>query len=133
MKVLAVIESYGTGNDPYLLRLVEEYRSMSFDVHIVVISNLSKCVADGVEVIAVPRRKNPWTWHGTFQGTRNLLRLRQEYRDWVRHLDLPFAHKQIFADRLNEYDLFLYSEDDTLVTERNLRAFLSVSAALPDN
>src|SRR5208283_4799703 len=44
---------------------------------------------------------------------------------------LPFAHKQIFADRLNTYDLFIYSEDDTLITEKNICAFLRVSAALP--
>jgi 2-polyprenyl-3-methyl-5-hydroxy-6-metoxy-1,4-benzoquinol methylase len=133
MKILAVITSYGTANDEYLHRLVDEYRSMSFDIDLVVLSNLRRRVADGVEVITVPRRRYPWTRHGTFSGKRSLRLLKKEYRDWVRHLDLPFAHRQIFADRRNDYDLFLYSEDDTLVTEENLRAFLAAAAVLPAN
>jgi 2-polyprenyl-3-methyl-5-hydroxy-6-metoxy-1,4-benzoquinol methylase len=108
MKVLVAIASYGTKNDQHLLRLVAEYRSMPFDVDIVVLSNLQREIAPGVQVLVVDLQgKNPWT--------------------------LPFPHKQIFADRVNEYDLFIYSEDDTLVTERNLCAFLEVSAELPEN
>jgi SAM-dependent methyltransferase len=107
-RVLAAVASYGTRNDRYLARLVEEYRSMSFDVDIVVLSDAFKEVAPGVEVFVVDLRgKNPWS--------------------------LPFLHKEIFADRLNDYDLFIYSEDDTLVTERNLRAFLEVSTVLSEN
>ena len=46
---------------------------------------------------------------------------------------LPFAHKRLFAERADKYDLFIYSEDDILITERNIRAFLDVTAALqPD-
>jgi len=133
MKILAVISSYGKANDKYLQRLVEEYRSMPFNIDLVILSNVNKHVAQGVEVVVVPRRRFPWTLRGTFNGRRSLRLLRQEYRDWVRHLDLPFAHRRILADRLNDYDLFLYSEDDTLVTERNLRAFLSAAAVLPAN
>jgi 2-polyprenyl-3-methyl-5-hydroxy-6-metoxy-1,4-benzoquinol methylase len=108
MKLLVAIASYGAGNDGYLAQLVREYRSMSYDVDIVVLSNLPKKVAPGVETQVVDLKgKNPWS--------------------------LPFPHKQLFADRLNDYDLFVYSEDDTLVTERNLRAFLEVSAALPED
>ena len=106
---------------------------MSFPTDIVVLSNLPKFVAEGVEVVVVPRRRLPWRLRGTFDGPRSWRVLRQEYEDWRRHLDLPFAHKQIFADRLNDYDLFVYSEDDTLLTERHLRAFLSVSAVLAED
>jgi 2-polyprenyl-3-methyl-5-hydroxy-6-metoxy-1,4-benzoquinol methylase len=108
LRILVAIASWGTKNDQYLSRLVTEYRSMSFDVDIVVLSNISKEVASGVEVVIVDLQgKNPWT--------------------------LPFPHKEIFANRLNDYDLFVYSEDDTLVTEKNLRAFLEVSVALPED
>jgi len=108
LRVLVAIASFGTKNDRYLLRAVEEYRSMSFDIDIVVVSNLHKQVPSGVEVVVVDLSgANPWT--------------------------LPFAHKEILATRLNDYDLFVYSEDDTLITERNLVAFLEVSAALPEN
>jgi len=43
---------------------------------------------------------------------------------------LPFGHKQIFADRLRQYDLFIYSEDDILITERNVEAFLWATSVL---
>jgi 2-polyprenyl-3-methyl-5-hydroxy-6-metoxy-1,4-benzoquinol methylase len=108
VKVIVTIANHGTGNDRYLLQLINEYKSMSFDVDIVVLSNIRKPVPPGVELVVVDLRgKNP-CW-------------------------LPFAHRQILADRLNQYDLFIYSEDDTLVQEKNLRAFLDVSAALADD
>ncbi len=108
MKILVAIASYGTGNDQYLSELVREYRSMSFDVDIVVLSNTQKNVSPGVKVSVVDLHgKNPWT--------------------------LPFPHKEIFASHVNDYDLFIYSEDDTLVAEKNLRAFFEVSASLPED
>ena len=106
-RILVAIASYGTNNDKYLAALVREYRSMLFDVSIVVLTDRSKETPAGVETLVGLPTRNPFS--------------------------LPFAHKQIFAERLNEYDLFVYSEDDTLITERNLRAFLRVSAALPED
>ena len=103
LRVLVAVASYGTSNDHYLLRLVEEYRTMPFDVDIVVLSNLNKQIAPDVEVLVGLPNKNPWS--------------------------LPFAHKKLFVDRLERYDLFVYSEDDILITENNLRAFLAASAA----
>jgi len=107
MKMLVAIASYGTGNDDYLARLIREYHSMSFPVDIVVLSNVEKNLGSGVEVVVGLPYVIPWT--------------------------LPFPHKQIFADRLNDYDLFLYSEDDMLITERNICAFLEASQSLPEN
>ena len=106
-KVLVAIANWGTKNDAYLAQLINEYQSMSFDVDVVVLSNLQKEFGDGVESVKVDLRgKAPWS--------------------------LPFAHKAILASRVNEYDLFVYSEDDTLVTEQNLRAFQSVSGTLSE-
>ena len=81
---------------------------MSFDVNIVVLSNVRKELGDDVELVVVDLQgKDSWT--------------------------LPFAHKEILASRLNDFDLFVYSEDDTLISERNLQAFLDVSAALRED
>jgi 2-polyprenyl-3-methyl-5-hydroxy-6-metoxy-1,4-benzoquinol methylase len=108
MKILVAIVSWGTKNDTYLARLIEEYRSMSFDVDIVVVSNLPKPVGPGAEVFLVDLMgKNPGS--------------------------LPFAHKKVFAERLNDYDLFIYSEDDMLITESNIRAYLNACAVLEGN
>lgn len=107
LKILVAIASYGRGNDQYLAQLVKEYQSMSFDVDIVVLSNVQKEVGEGIELMVGLPWKNPWT--------------------------LPFAHKKIFADRVNSYDLFIYTEDDTLITEANVTAFLKVSKILPED
>ena len=106
-RILVVIASYGVAGDRYLSRLVEEYRSMSFHVDVIVLSNAQKQVPPGVELVVGLPIKNPWS--------------------------LPFRHKQIFADRLNDYDVFIYSEDDILITERNIRAFLWASDVLAEN
>jgi hypothetical protein len=45
---------------------------------------------------------------------------------------LPFAHKQLFADQRDRHDLFIYTEDDILIEEHNLAAFLEASAVLPE-
>jgi 2-polyprenyl-3-methyl-5-hydroxy-6-metoxy-1,4-benzoquinol methylase len=103
-RLLVAIASYGGTGDKYLARLIDEYRSMSFDTHIVVLSNVQKSLPHGVELrIGLPTR-NPWS--------------------------LPWAHKKVLAERVNDYDLFIYSEDDTLITQRNIEAFLSVSEEL---
>jgi trans-aconitate methyltransferase len=105
LKVLVAIASYGTSNDQYLNRIIQEYRSMRYDVHIVVLSNIHKPVPEGVELRVGLPAKDPWS--------------------------LPFAHKAIFADRIDSYDVFIYSEDDVLITERNVQAFLEAYEVLP--
>lgn len=105
LKVLVAIASYGTSNDRYLKRILQEYRAMPYRVDIIVLSNLHKQLPDGVELRVGLPAKDPWS--------------------------LPFAHKKIFADQLDRYDLFVYSEDDVLITERNLRAFLDACKVLP--
>jgi SAM-dependent methyltransferase len=97
MKILAAIANYGTANDSYLSRVLEEYRRMRDDVHVVVTSNVVKNLGADVEVVAGLPIKNPFS--------------------------LAFAHKKIFAERVEDYDLFLYAEDDNLMTQRNIDAF----------
>jgi 2-polyprenyl-3-methyl-5-hydroxy-6-metoxy-1,4-benzoquinol methylase len=107
LRILVVLASYGISNDRYLLRLIEEYRSMSFFVDIVVLSNLKKQPAPDIEVLVGLPSRDPWS--------------------------LPFGHKKVFADRIGQYDLFVYSEDDVLITEKNLRAFLEVSSIVRED
>jgi 2-polyprenyl-3-methyl-5-hydroxy-6-metoxy-1,4-benzoquinol methylase len=104
LSILVALASYGTSNDRYLERLIREYQSMPFSIDIVVLSNIEKKSAAGVECRVGLPTSNPWS--------------------------LPFAHKKLFADHASKYDLFIYSEDDILVTEENIRAFLDVTTAL---
>jgi SAM-dependent methyltransferase len=107
VRVLVVIASYGRGNDEYLHRLLCEYRSMPFRVDVVVLSNIRKQTAPDVELVVGLPTRDPNS--------------------------LPFLHKEIFAKRLNDYDVFIYSEDDTLITGRNIEVFLKASEVLPEN
>ena len=105
MKILVVIANYGTSNDIYLHRLLGEYRKMPYDVDVVVLSNFPKTLGPDVEVVLTLPPKNPHAF--------------------------PFAHKRVLAERMPHYDLFIYSEDDTLVTQRNIEAFLRATEVLP--
>jgi 2-polyprenyl-3-methyl-5-hydroxy-6-metoxy-1,4-benzoquinol methylase len=105
LRLLVAIANYGSKNDEYLARVVAEYRSMPYDVDVVLLSNIRKELGPGVEVVVGLPARDPWS--------------------------LPFAHRQIFANRLSDYDIFIYSEDDILITGRNVRAFLRVQGALP--
>jgi 2-polyprenyl-3-methyl-5-hydroxy-6-metoxy-1,4-benzoquinol methylase len=107
LKILVVIANYGTKNDAFLHQLLDEYASMSFEVHPVVLTNVPKGLGDSVEVIVERPRGDPWSF--------------------------PFAHKKILADRIMSHDLFIYSEDDTLINEQNIRAFLNADSLLADD
>src|SRR5437899_866604 len=107
MKILVAIANYGTKNEGYLQQLLAEYRRMPFEVDVVVLSNIPKELGNDVEVRVGLPAKNPWS--------------------------LPFGHKPLFAERVSKYDLFIYTEDDTLITERNIRAFLEATGILPQD
>ena len=105
MRVLVVIANHGTKNLTFLDEVLAAYRNMSYDVRIVVLSDRPKDFGPDVEVRVGAPTEDPRS--------------------------LPFAHQQILADGIDDYDLFVYSEDDTLVTESNLRAFVEATRRLP--
>src|SRR5215472_481374 len=105
MKILVVIANYGVKNDGYLSRVLSEYRSMPYGIDIVVLSNVIKDLGSDVELVAGLPTKNPHS--------------------------LPFGHKRIFAERKHAYDLFIYTEDDILIRQHNIEAFLRVTNLLP--
>jgi 2-polyprenyl-3-methyl-5-hydroxy-6-metoxy-1,4-benzoquinol methylase len=107
MKILVAITSFGATNDQYLERLIKEYRSMRYQVDIVVLSNVHKELPPGVELVVGLPTSDPWS--------------------------LPFAHKSVLASRVDRYDLFIYSENDILITEKNIQAFLKATAVLADD
>lgn len=107
MKILVAIANYGSKNMGFLRTVIKEYRSMSYRTDIVVFSNIPKELGPDIEVKVGLPSKNPRS--------------------------LPFAHKKMFAERANDYDLFIYSEDDTLITEHHIQAFLDVTRTLPEH
>jgi SAM-dependent methyltransferase len=105
MRIFVAIASYGNRNDKYLERVLQEYRSLQHQTDIVVLSNVQKNPRLGVDVVVGLPSKNPHS--------------------------LPFRHKKVFADRKDAYDLFIYTEDDILITQRNIDAFVRASDILP--
>ncbi len=107
MKILVAIANYGEKNRRFVERLIETYRAFSDAVDIVVLSNVEKNFGPDVEVrVGLPTRDG-WS--------------------------LPFAHKPLFFERRDQYDLFIYSEDDTEVTQAHVDAFISTTKVLPKN
>ena len=80
---------------------------MSLEVDVVVLSDAPKEIGVGARVEVGLPSSNPWS--------------------------LPFAHKPLFAQNVDEYDLFIYSEDDIEVTEGNIDAFLRWTPQLADD
>lgn len=104
IRLLVAISSYGEGHLELLKRQLQHYQELPMKVDVVVCSNAPKQLGSGVEVVVGMPGKNPWT--------------------------LPFAHKALFAQRADQYDLFIYSEDDIGVEAKNIRAFLDATAQL---
>ncbi len=102
--MLVGIASYGANNLRFLKRVIRAYQRMAIHVDIVVFSEAPKELGDQIEVRVGLPSANPWS--------------------------LPFAHKQLFAERSEDYDLFLYSEDDVEPNEEGIGAFLRVTEAL---
>jgi SAM-dependent methyltransferase len=106
-KALVAIANHGSGNRQYIEQLLLAYSQMPLDLSLVVLSNIPKSFGSDVEVrVGVPT-PNPRS--------------------------LPFAHRTLFRERIEEYDLFIYSEDDTLVRWPTLKAFLEALEILQEN
>lgn len=107
LRLLVAIASFGNKNLGFLKQLVRQYQNMSMNVDVVVFSEGHKDLPPNVKIVVGLPSKNPWS--------------------------LPFAHKAYFAKNCDQYDLFIYTEDDMAVTEENIRAFLRITPQLnPD-
>ena len=104
--LLVAIASYGTAQDHFLEQVVAQYHDLDMDCRIVVLSNLDKPVRGAEVRVGLPSRDT---------------------------YSLPFAHRKLFLECANDFDLFVYTEDDTLITPANLRAFLEVQQYLRED
>ncbi|MGZ8941493.1 MAG: class I SAM-dependent methyltransferase [Methylobacter sp.] len=107
MNIMVAIANYGTKNVEYVKKLIQEYQSMPFDVDIYILSEAPKDYGKQATIIVGLPSKDPWS--------------------------LPFAHKRLFADNIDKYDIFIYTEDDTLIRKENIQAFLRASEKLGED
>ena len=107
MRVLIAIANYGFKNETYVNHIIREYSLMPCETDIIILSEVQKKFEYPVEILVGLPSKDPWS--------------------------LPFGHQRIFAERADDYDLFIYSEDDMLITLKNINAFLEITEILPPN
>ena len=107
MKILIAIASYGEKNDTYLNTLLQSLREIPYEKDIIVQSNIKKDLGDDIQCLVGLPNADPRS--------------------------LVFAHRQLFIDNLHNYDLFLYTENDILITQQNIEAFLNISKVLPED
>ena len=105
MKLLVVIANYGTNQLSHLDKVLYEYKNYkNIDVDIIVHTN--ETISNNVNQILIKNLDN-----------------------WNR---LPFTTRKTIFDRKDDYDLFIYSENDHLITENNVKSFLNVTHILPE-
>jgi 2-polyprenyl-3-methyl-5-hydroxy-6-metoxy-1,4-benzoquinol methylase len=105
VRALVAIANHGSAKRHLVDQLVASYRSFPADVDVVVLGDRAKPVPTGTELLVGAPSDNPFS--------------------------LPFAHRRLFAQRRHDYDLFIYTEDDTLLEPRHLETWLDVQAQLP--
>lgn len=105
MRILVVIVNFGTSQLKYLEQVLNEYKSMEYSIDIIIHSNIP-LKYENVEV-------------KVFQFEDG------QYRR------LRFPAEQSIYDNKDNYDLFIFSENDHLITKKNIEAFLKVTKILP--
>ena len=107
LRILVAIANHGVKNRRFVEHLLNTYRGFSATVDLVVLSDAPKDLGDDVEVLVGAPIEDPWS--------------------------LPFAHRPLFVERAEDYDVFIYSEDDTEITEAHIAAFFDASSHLPED
>ncbi len=107
LRFLIAIASHGQKNLGYLQKIISVYEALPFDVDVVVFSEAPKDLGTKISVIVGLPSSDPWS--------------------------LPFAHKRYFADNIDRYDVFVYTEDDVAIRPSQIDAFFRVSESLQPN
>ena len=108
--MLVVIANYGSKQINYLKRILKEYSNFrKYKVNVILIST---------EHIKDLKYKN--------------LEIKQEIFDASLGYWLAHKHKKLIAENKDKFDIFIYSENDMLITEKNIDMFAKHSKALSE-
>jgi hypothetical protein len=104
MKILISIATYGSKNLKYLNQIIDNYKSFTkYNIDIIV---------NGTDVIQ-----------------RNDIKFIQH----INPKNTVYFHRDEFVNNLNNYDLFIFSEDDILINEHTIDTYLKYDSKLPLN
>lgn len=105
MRILIGLTNYGTYHDEYLARVLETYRALPFEKTILVFCDHWKRI-DGAICVDRDVKDNPFS--------------------------LTWCHRARFAQHREEYDYFLYAEDDIHIREEAINAWIESNTILED-
>lgn len=109
MKTLVCISNYGESQLLYLHQLLIAYNSMGrFEVEVVLHTTIS------------------------VDFSRYSLQAKQIACDPAIGRDLALCHRKVMDQAQDDYDLFIYTENDVLITEQNLQTFCELTETLPE-
>ncbi len=109
MKILVCISNYGDKNLNYLRSVLSEYYKMSYEIDIIIDSTIKFDISDFTDK----------------------LNIKIILHDELIKGRLVFEHRKTMIANLNKYDLFIYSENDILITETNISTFFKITKNLP--
>jgi hypothetical protein len=111
MNVLVCLANYGEGQLEFLETVLEGYGRMSsrFRIFVILDTTVPIAFSDLDDRFSIVQ-----------------FRFKPEIRE-----GLAFVHRQHMIEHQNNYDLFVYSENDILIQEGNLEAFLRETERLP--
>ena len=110
MKVLLAISSYGTNQQQYLHRILDEYNNMPYNIDCYIYTTQNNNT-DKYKNLNITQIINPLSI-----GEGN-----------------AWAHRKLFKENKDKYDLYIYTENDHLLTQTNIETYLSLTNELPDN
>lgn len=125
MKILVAIVNYGEEQLSYLDKIVSEYKSMSYDVDIVI-------------------HTNPGIKHFDTDLYSDIIKLEYKLntpiklsdgRTWTMtsYQELPWTTRQTLYLGKDDYDFFIFTENDHLITESHIENHIKISKILPDD
>ena len=107
LNILVVIVNYGDEQIDYLKQVINEFKSFKkYNVHIIVNSNIDLTI-EGIDEINIIKLEN------------------YEF--------LPITCRKVIWDNSDNYDLFIYTENDHLFKEHHIDKFLEYNSILPEN
>ncbi len=125
MKILACLVNHGTRQLWALDKLLLEYFSMGYDVDIIIHSN-------------IPLDRDYLKEKENYEITDEVEKLYkkcsvQVYTELEDPNWLPHQTRKTIYDRRNLYDIYIYSENDHLITKQNIDLFNIITSVLPEN
>jgi hypothetical protein len=108
MKILVSMPNFGTHQLHYLQMVVDEFKTYDaqYSIDVVVHSNVDVQI-DGIEQNIIKHLDNWWK--------------------------LPFIARKTIVDRCDDYDLYIFNENDQLITQENIETFLKINSVLPQH